>query len=56
MKRDEYYEQLHKKNLPTLAELVKRMKEGILKIVSITIDEPRFGHTRVTIFFRNEEK
>jgi hypothetical protein len=56
MKRDDYYEGLHKKHLPALKELLARMVKGVLKIIDIRIDEPQFGHRRVTIYFHDTEE
>lgn len=55
MTRDEYYNKVHNDNLKSWKELVKRVASGILKIVDIRVDAEQFGHTRVTIFFHEDE-
>lgn len=57
MKRNDYYDKLHKKNLPAFKELIRRIiNSRILKIIDIRIDKPDFGHQRVTIFLHSEEE
>jgi hypothetical protein len=56
MKRNDYYNEQHKKNLKTFWELAKRISKGFLKIMDIRIDEPEFGHQRVVIFLHDEEQ
>jgi hypothetical protein len=56
MKRDEWHDREHQKNLRTFKELALRIVKGALKIMSITIDKPQFGHTRVVIFFHDTKE
>jgi hypothetical protein len=56
MKRDEWHDREHQRNLRTFKELALRIVKGALKIMSITIDKPQFGHTRVVIFFHDTKE
>lgn len=56
MTRDKWQEKQHQKNLGIFKELAIRIGRGLLKIASITIDEPEFGHTRIVIFVQEGEK
>jgi hypothetical protein len=56
MKRDEWADREHKKNLETFKQLAIRIGRGLLKIMSIQIDEPQFGHIRVVIFVKDTEE
>lgn len=56
MKRDDFYEKMHKQNIGAFVELGKRIAKGLLKIVSIQIDEPDFGHQRVVILLHEKEE
>lgn len=55
MKRDEWTQKQHKRNLGVFKELAIRIGKGLLRIASITIDEPEFGHTRIVIFVEERE-
>lgn len=55
MKKVDYYEQLHKKNLKSFTEISKKIVKGIFKIIDIRIDEPDFGHRRIVIFLHEED-
>lgn len=52
--KEAYYDDLHQKNLPAFKKLVQKMLKGVLKIISIQVDEPEFGHRRVIIFFHED--
>lgn len=54
--RDEFYEKQHQKNLKAFIELGKRISKGLLKIISIQVDEPQFGHQRIIIMVHGEEE
>jgi hypothetical protein len=54
--RFDYYNRMHEKHLPSFKNLSMRIIKGLLKIVDIRIDEPQFGHTRVTIFLHDTEE
>ena len=56
MKRDKFYENLHRKNIRTFTELAKLIVRGLLQIVSISVDEPQFGHRRVVILLHDVEE
>jgi hypothetical protein len=56
MKREDYYDNLHRKHLPAFKELIGRMVKGVLKIIDIRIDAPQFGSTRVIIYFHDTEE
>lgn len=55
MKRNDYYDSLHEKNLKAFWNLAKMISKGILKIMDIRIEEPEFGHQRVVIFLHEDE-
>jgi hypothetical protein len=55
MKRDEWTDRQHKKNLEAFKQLAIRIGRGLLKIMSIPIDEPQFGRIRVTIYIKDTE-
>lgn len=55
MKREDYYDQQHKKQLPTFKELSKKILSRVLKLIDIRVDQEQFGHIRVTIFLHEEE-
>lgn len=52
----DFYERQHEKNIKAFKELASRITRGILKIISIQIDEPQFGHRRVIILIHDDEE
>lgn len=55
MKRSDFYEDLHKKNLKAFENLVFMITKGVLRIVDIRIERPEFGNQIVVISLHEEE-
>ena len=58
MKRDEWHQKNHDKNLKTLIELVKRIVGGIFYIINVRIDKETIAKDqyRVTMYLKERDE